>query len=230
METMLTTSLRTLVGFCVLLFLTRILGKKQLSQMTIFTYITGIAMGNIAGDMVVHRDIKLSDGLVGLTLWAVLTLIVEYLSLKSARARVLLDGEPTILIKKGKVMEQAMAGNRLNMDDLSMLLRGKDIFSVLDVDYAILEPNGQLSVLKKENLESVVKKDLNIQTQPRKYLPTELVVDGKIITRNLRELNLSQAWLRDQLKLQGVESLQGVFYVELQSDGSLYVDQRRDAR
>lgn len=84
-----------MIGFVVLLFLTRLLGKKQLGQLTFFTYITGIAMGNIAGDMVVHRDIKLIDGVIGLAIWAILTFVLEIISLKSAKARVILDGEPS---------------------------------------------------------------------------------------------------------------------------------------
>lgn len=228
METVLTTSIRTLVGFCLLLLLTRLLGKKQLSQITIFTYITGIALGNMAGDMVVHRDIKLIDGVVGLTLWAVLTLIVEYVSLKSSKARVILDGEPTIVIKNGKILEKSLASNKLNMDDLSMLLRLKNIFSIKEVDYAILEPNGQLSVLKKVENELITKKDAHIQPTPRQYIPTELVVDGKIVKRNLHELNLSQEWLDQQLKMNGADTIEDVFFAELQSDGSLYIDKRVD--
>lgn len=101
MHTIFETSMRTLIGFVVLLILTRLLGKKQLSQITFFTYITGIALGNIAGDMVVHMDIKLIDDVTGLIVWSILTFIVEFISLKSSKARVYLDGEPTIVIKKG---------------------------------------------------------------------------------------------------------------------------------
>nr|WP_323372905.1 DUF421 domain-containing protein [Tumebacillus lacus] len=218
MESVLVTSLRTLVGFVVLLMLTRILGKKQISQMTFFTYITGIALGNIAGDMVVHRDITVLDGVTGMVLWAVLTLVVEFASLKSSKARVLLDGEPTIVIKEGRVLERAMASNRLNMDDLSMLLRNKDVFSVGEVDYAILEPNGELSVLKK------VKPPQN----RRRFLPTELIVDGQLVERNLAKLHRTREWLESKLRQEGVESLEDVFFVELQEDGSLYVDRRED--
>lgn len=218
MESVLVTSLRTLVGFVVLLLLTRILGKKQISQMTFFTYITGIALGNIAGDMVVHRDITVLDGVTGMVLWAVLTLVVEFASLKSSKARVLLDGEPTIVIKEGRVLERAMASNRLNMDDLSMLLRNKDVFSVGEVDYAILEPNGELSVLKK------VKPPQN----RRRFLPTELIVDGQLVERNLAKLHRTREWLESKLRQEGVESLEDVFFVELQEDGSLYVDRRED--
>lgn len=226
METILTTSARTLVGFFVLLLLTRILGKKQLSQMTFFTYITGIALGNIAGDMVVHRDIKVIDGVTGLTLWAILTFSIEYISLKSSKARVLLDGEPTIVIKKGKINEKALASNKMNMDDLSMMLRIKDVFSITEVDYAILEPNGQFTVLKKGENETVTKKDANLTITPRQYLPSELVVDGKTVKRNLKEYNLNEEWLLNKLKEHGVSNLDEVFFAELQADGSIFVDKK----
>ncbi|MGJ7922369.1 YetF domain-containing protein [Neobacillus sp. LXY-4] len=226
METIITTSIRTLIGFFVLLFLTRMLGKKQLSNITFFTYITGIALGNIAGDMVVHRDIKLIDGVTGLTLWSILTLMIEYVSLKSPKARVILDGEPSIIIKKGKILEKVMAANKLNMDDISMLLRAKNIFSVAEVDYAILEPNGQLSVLKKAEQEPVTKKDANIPITPRKYIPSELIVDGKIVQSNLKEHNLKEEWLMNQLNKLGVKNVKEVFYAELQADGKINVDKK----
>lgn len=226
METILTTMIRTLLGFSVLFFLTRVLGKKQLSQMTFFTYITGIALGNIAGDMVVHRDIKLVDGVTGLTLWAFLTLAIEYIALKSAKARILLDGEPTIIIKQGKINEKAMKSNKLNMDDLTMLLRIKDVFSIAEVDYAILEPNGQFSVLKKVEYENVTIKDAGISITPRKYLPSELVVDGKIVKKNLKELSLSEDWLLNELRKKGINRLTDTFYAELQSDGTVFAEKR----
>lgn len=230
MQTIIETSVRTILGFTVLLTLTRLLGVKQLGQLTIFTYITGIAMGNIAGDMVVHRDIKLVDGISGLIVWAVMTFIVEYISLKSSKARVLLDGEPTIVIKKGVIMQKELASQRLNMDDLSMLLRLNSIFSIQDVDYAILEPNGQLSVLKKPHLESLIKKDMNIQTNDRNYLPTELIVDGKLVSKNLKEYNFDESWLSAQLKQAGLSSIDEVFFAELQMDGSLYINKKSNSQ
>jgi uncharacterized membrane protein YcaP (DUF421 family) len=226
MHSVFETSLRILVGFSILLVLTRLLGKKQLGQLTIFTYITGVTLGNIAGDMVVHRDIKLIDGATGLILWALLTFAVEYISLKSSKARVLLDGEPTILIRRGVIMQKELAAQRLNMDDLTMLLRVNSVFSIQDVDYAILEPNGQLSVLKKPVLETVTKQDLQIQPESRNYLPTEIIVDGKLVAKNLKESNLDDNWLDKQIKQAGLNSIKEVFFAELQSDGSLYISKK----
>lgn len=151
------TPIRTLIGFFLLLLLTRMLGKKQLGQITYFTYITGIAMGNIAGDIVVHKDTNLSEAFVGLSLWAILTFIFEYASLKSEKLRVMLDGKPTIVIKKGVIIKKALTSARLNIDDLTMLLRNNNVFSIKEIEYAILEPNGQLSVLKRPEYELTTK-------------------------------------------------------------------------
>jgi len=230
MHSIIETSLRTLIGFTVLLILIRLLGKKQLGQLTIFTYITGVAMGNVAGDMVVHRDIKLIDGVVALVIWAILTFVVEYISMKSSRARVFLDGEPSIVIKKGIIMQKALASQRLNMDDLTMLLRTNNVFSIKEVDYAILEPNGQLSVLKKPSLESVTKKDMQIESEVRGCLPAEIIVDGKVVSSNMKEFNLSNEWLEQQLKQAGVNDAKDVFFAELQFDGSLYISKKEDVK
>ncbi|MFB6363430.1 YetF domain-containing protein [Paenibacillus elgii] len=226
MDTIWQYSIRTLIGFFLLLLLTRILGKKQLSQMTFFTYITGIALGDITAEMVVNKEVKVVGGMTAITLWALLAITIEQLNLKSPMIRVLLDGEPAIVIKKGKIQIKAMALSKLNMDDLSMLLRDKDVFSIREVDYAILEPNGKLSVLKKQEDESPTKKELQLPVQERLYLPTELIVDGKIVKKNLKELQLKREWLEEQIKRLGAHSIQEVFFAELQSDGSIFLDKK----
>lgn len=201
--------IRAAIGFLILLLLTRLLGKKQIGQITLFTYITGIAMGSIAGDMVVHTDVTILNGTMGLGIWAALTFAVEYISLKSTKARVMLDGEPTIVIKKGQIMRDALKNLRLNIDDVTMLLRINNVFSIVDVEYAIYEPNGQLSVFKK--------------TESVQYLPSEIISDGKIVERNLKELGLDKEWVEQQLIALGVKLVEEVFYAELQKDGSLYI-------
>jgi len=226
MASIIETSFRTIIGFIVLLILTVLLGKKQLGQLTIFTYITSIAMGNIAGDMVIHSDISLGDGITGLVMWALLTFVIEYISLKSSKARTFLDGEPTIVIKKGVIMQKELAAQRLNMDDLTMLLRINNVFSIQEVDYAILEPNGQLSILKKPELESVSRKDMQIPVENPLYIPTEIIVDGKLVEKNLQELNLELKWVNSQLQQAGISSIEEVFFAELQRDGSLFISKK----
>jgi len=116
---------------------------------------------------------------------------------------------------------------RLNMDDLTMLLREKDAFSIREVQYAILEPHGELSVVKKAVKQQASKEDLNLQPQEPAYLPGEIITDGKVIARNLREFGKSEEWLRQQLAAQRISSAKDVLYAELEEDGTLFVQKRR---
>ncbi|MFL0195299.1 DUF421 domain-containing protein [Clostridium sp. WILCCON 0269] len=132
------------------------------------------------------------DEFVGLVWWCVLTGLTGYVGLKSGNLRRIIDGQPTILIKKGKIQKQALTSTHINIDDLSMLLRKQSVFSITEVEYAILEPDGNLSVLKKPQQQQITKSDMQISTSTLNYMPSEIIVDGKIIKHNLSELNLSE--------------------------------------
>ena len=214
---MLDAAVRTVTGFAVLLLLTRLAGKKQISQMTVFTYVSGIALGSMAGEMVMNKDIVLHEGILSLVLWSALIFCMEYLSLKMPPVRILLDGEPSIVVKRGVIQVDSLKKSRLNMDDLTMLLREKDVFSMKDVRYAILEPHGELTVVKKAEAG---------QPEPP-YLPGELITDGNVIHRNLREFGKTHHWLREQLAARGIQSEKDVLYAELEADGSLFFQTKR---
>ena len=109
-------------------------------------------------------------------------------------------------------------------------LAGRNQFSIKDVQYAILETNGQLTILKYPGSENVVKNDLDIQNQTIKYLPTDLIIDGKMVNKSLQEVNLNSQWLLDQLKIQGINSVKDVLYAQLQRDGSVYIDKKEKSR
>lgn len=219
--------LRATASFIVLLILTRLLGRKQLSQLTFFNYITGITIGSIAADIGGESETPFFNGLTSLVWWSFLTFLVGYLGLKSSKVRVIIDGEPIIVIKEGKIFEEELKKLRLNMDDLSMLLREQNVFSVQDVANATFEPNGKLSIMLKPENQPVTKKDQNVLTVKPMYIPMELVVDGKVVEKNLKESGISKEWLKNQLENFKV-NMKDVFYVELQKDGSLYIDKRGD--
>lgn len=219
--------LRATGSFVVLLILARVMGRKQLSQLTFFNYITGITIGSIAADIASESQTPFFNGLTSLIWWSILTIIVGYIGLKFGKARTAIDGEPVILIKQGKILEDEMSKQRLNMDDLSMLLREQKVFSVQDVEDAILEPNGKLSIRLKEEKQPVTKQDQNVFTVKPMYIPMELIVDGNVIEKNLKEAGVSLDWLKNQLKSLQIK-LEDIFYVELQKDGTLYVDKRGD--
>lgn len=220
---------RTAASFAALLILTRLLGKKQVGHLTFFNYVTGITFGSTTAEIIVNRQITLLQGISSLILWSLLAYIIALTGLRSVKAREILDGQPTILIKQGRILEQTLAKQHLNIDDLSMLLRNKDIFSPEEVEIAILEPDGQLSVLKKDELLPATKKDIQAAITPVHRIPTELIVDGKIVEKNIKKTDVSVAWLGQQLKKASIHSLDEVFYAELQLDGTLYIDKYQDS-
>jgi uncharacterized membrane protein YcaP (DUF421 family) len=221
---------RTTGAFVALLILARFLGKKQLSQLTFFHYITGIAFGSIAAEIAGQTDVKFMEGLTALIWWALLTMLASYISLKSSNLRIVLDDQPSIVIKEGAIMESAMKKEKLHVNDLMMMLREQSIFTLQDVHYAILETNGQLSVMKKITQQGATKQDVKASTTAPKYLPTELISDGKVMEKNLTELSLTEEWLMQELRKKGVESAEQVFIAQVQDDGTLFVELKNPDR
>lgn len=222
--------LRAIGTYFVLYILTRLMGRKQVSQLTFFNYVAGITIGSIAAQVSISSSITFKQGIVSLIVWASLTLIFAFINMKSKAARFLLDGQPEIVIKDGKIMEKALRRLVLDIDELTLLLRNQKIFSLEDVDYAILETNGKLSVLKKSDYQNVIRQDLNIQKAKNDAfpLPTEIIVDGRIMKKNLQKLNLNEEWVNLQLDQAGIRSVADVFYAQVQKNGSLYIDKRND--
>jgi len=223
MTTTLDIALRAGLGFVILLILVRIIGNKQLGQLNVFTYISGIVIGSMVGDIILHSDISFWPSMFGVALWVGLAICVELMALKSVKIRELLDGQPIILIKKGQIRYAALKKERLNIDDLTMMLRTNNIFAIADVDYAILEPNGDLSVLPRQNQRNAIKEDIGIQTVEPSYFPTVVIIDGRVITKNLKELNLTEDWLNDTLGELNIQNPADVLYAEMQENGELHI-------
>ena len=215
--------LRATGSFFAILFLARIIGKKQLSQLTFFHYVTGITFGSIASEIAAQAETPFWDGMIALIWWTLLTLLVSYLSLKSEKFRVLFDDKPTILIQNGTIIPENLKKARLSLDELTMLLREQNVFSVADVDYAVFETNGELSIMKKIAMENATKQDVKANTTPAQYLPTEVICEGKIIFQNLSSLNLTEDWLMKKLKKKNVTKVEDVFFAQVLDNGSLYI-------
>src|SRR5699024_1512341 len=219
-------TLRSVVTFVTLLWLTRIMGKKQLSQLSYFHYITGITIGSIAGEISAQSETYFSNGFIALVWWFIFTMAMSFILMRWKGARKVLDDEPTIIIRDGKILPRSLKSLRLHMDDVMMLLREQSIFTIQDVDWAIMENNGQLSVLKKTTQLESTKLDVKADTTEPKYFPTDLISDGLILYDNLRELELDEAWLEKKLRRKDVEDIAEVFYAQIQPDGSIDVHKK----
>ncbi|OPJ59854.1 YetF domain-containing protein [Clostridium oryzae] len=218
---------RSIIAFFTLLIFTKILGKQQISQLTFFDYVLGITIGSIAASLTTDLSSRAWPHWVGLFCWSVLGYLMEYITMKSRYAAKYIEGEPTIVIMNGKIMEDTLRKMKYRVSDIMELLRNKDVFDLVQVDFAIIEPNGQLSVLKKPEYDNIKAKDMNVVCQPS-GISTELIYDGILIEENLRQLDKDKNWIIDQLHAQGINDISEVFIATLNPAGSLYIDKYED--
>lgn len=219
--------IRSIIAFFFLFLLTRLMGSKQLSQLTFFDYVVGITIGSIAATMSVDKNIQIANGMISLLIWGLVPVLLSLISLKSRTFIRLTDGIPAVVIKNGQILEKALAKNQIAVEELMMLLREKDVFLVSDVEVAIFETNGQLSVLKKSEVSPVTPKQLGITVTSEK-MPSLLIVDGEVLYENLSAIGHDEAWLLTKLQEQGVQNIKEVYLAQVDTNGQLYVDTYKD--
>jgi len=218
---------RAVIGFFTLLIYTRMLGKQQLSQLTYFDYILGITIGSMAAALTTDLSSTAWPHWVGLTVWTAAGLAMQWVTLKWRFASKYIDGEPTVVIMNGKIMEGAMRKLRYRASDLMEQLRVKDVFDIGEVEFAILETNGTLSVLRKTQFQPVTRSDMNVSAQYQ-GIGTELIYSGVVFDQNLKQVHLDRSWLDAELRKKGIHDSRDVFLAVLDTSGNLYVDKYRD--
>lgn len=205
--------LRSIFAFVVILILTRISGKQQVAEMTMFEYIVGITIGSIAASLSVDLDLETLSGTTSLLVWGVLPILIAIGTLKSKKARSLVNGTARILIQNGEIDRKALKKERMNLDELMMALRLKNIFQVADVELAVMEINGELSVLPKSDKRPLQPSDLQMQPPPS-AMPINVIQDGVVQERDLKRAGLSLDWLKKQLADAKVESAEDVILAQ----------------
>lgn len=218
---------RGIIAFFSLLIFARILGKQQISQLTFFDYILGITIGSTASSLTTDLTSRALPHWIGLLTWTTLALLLKFITLKSKRASDYLDDKPTVVIMDGKISENAMKKMRYTLADLLEQLRDKGVFDLNQVAFAILEKDGQLSVLKKAQYQPATPKDLNLPISPVS-LSSELIYDGIIMEENLKKINKDIPWLIFQLKANNVGKASDVFVATFAPPNSLYIDLYED--
>ncbi|MGE5381762.1 MAG: DUF421 domain-containing protein [Methylocystaceae bacterium] len=218
---------RGLIGFISLLIFARLLGKQQVSQLTFFDYVLGITIGSIAGSLTTDLTSRAWPHFIGLVTWTGAVLVIQWGGMKWRYAAKYIDGEPIILILNGKIMEKAMKKIRYRIFDLQQQLREAGAFNIDEVQYAILETNGKLSVLKTPIAQPATPRDLNLAVKGTS-IASELIYDGVVIDQNLADRNLSRYWLEQELKKQNISSPSEVFLATVDDFGTLFIDTYRD--
>ncbi|MCJ8010497.1 DUF421 domain-containing protein [Paenibacillus sp. KQZ6P-2] len=213
---------RTLTAIVVLFALTRLLGKRQISQLSFFEYITGITIGDLAATISLDVEGTWYLGLISLSVWVLISLGIEFLQLKSKKARDFIDSKSTVLIKDGKILEDNLKKERLTNEELLEQLRGKDVFKAAEVEFAVMEPNGDVNVLLKKENQPLAPTHLGIKVGPESE-PQTVILDGKIMDEPLATRGLNRRWINTELEKIGV-SLDNVYVGQVDAYDQLYVD------
>lgn len=209
-------------GYAALFFTVKLLGKTQISQITPFDFISALVLGDLVGGAIFDKKAGLLKILFAIIVWGTLIYITEIVTQKSRQMRYLLEGRPAVIINKGKLVWKEMKKNRLDIDQLLQLLRTKNIFSLQEVEYAILENNGGLSILKKADCDQPTCRDLKIKGEPRN-IPITFISDGQVLFKNLQKAGFNAEWLQKQLETKGIKKPDEVCYAEWQSGNALYI-------
>lgn len=194
--------IRGLMSLFALFVVTKIIGKRQVSELSLFDYVIGISIGNFAAEMTINTKSAEINGIVAVLVFGLVAYLVSYLTMKSIILRRFFIGTPTVLIQKGKIIEKNLKRVKMDMNDLLEQTRIDGYFDLSEIDYAIMEVNGKISVLPKGENKPVTLKDMQIKPE-KQSLCANIIIDGKIMYGNLENMHKTEKWLQNQLKVKG---------------------------
>ncbi|MFZ5352816.1 MAG: DUF421 domain-containing protein [Bacillota bacterium] len=221
----LATLLRGIATFIFVLFLSRLMGRKLISQMTFFDFVVGVSVGSLSANLAMGPKNNAYTASTALATFTALCIISGYIHIKSFKARKIMTSEPVTLIDAGNIVQDNLKKIRLTVNELNMKLREKNIFNMADVEFAIMETDGKLSVLPKADKVPLTPSHLNISAAS-KGLMKDIIIDGNVIEENLVRLGLTPIWLQEQLLNIGVQGISDVFYAGIDNTRSLYVSKK----
>lgn len=214
--------LRTVFIYFFLLVIMRMMGKREIGKLSVFDLIVSFMIADISA-MAIDSEKPLFIGITTILTLALLQVLLSYLSLKSKRIREWTDGKPVMIIKNGEILDDEMAKARYNLDDLLVQLREKNIADVSDVEFAILETSGKLSVFEKEKKTS--KEGVHKSLRPFK-MPVPLIIDGKVQDEGLQQIGKTRFWLKNEIQKQGYRDFKEIYYASMNSNGKLFTDRK----
>ena len=196
---MLITFIRAIILYIVVLVVMRLMGKREIGQLQPFELAIAIMIADLAAVPMSELGIPLTNGIIPILALLVMYMIISALNMKSIKFRKVISGQPSLLIYRGRIDEKVLRKERITINELQERLRGDNIFNLSDVEYAILETNGEVTVIQKPEKRNVIVEDLNISPE-YEGIPYDLVVDGKIMEENLKAIGRDKNWLEKQLK------------------------------
>jgi uncharacterized membrane protein YcaP (DUF421 family) len=201
------------------------MGKRQVGELEPFDLVIAILMAELAGNAISDDKLSLIGGVVSIGVLLLAQVLLAYICLKNVRARAFISGRPSIIIRNGKIVEEELKRHRYNISDLLAQLRARGTPNILDVEFAILENNGDLTVIPKSQKRPLTPQDVGIYTS-YEGIPVSIIMDGALYEDNLEEIGLSKEWLMEELKSRGIGDVTDVLFASIDTAGTLFVQEK----
>lgn len=195
-------TVRALLSLITLFIVTKIIGKRQVSELSLFDYVIGISIGNFAAEMTINLESHKLNGILAVLIFGFVAYLVSYLTMKSIKLRRFFIGTPTVIIQKGQIIEKNLKKTKMDINDLLEQIRIGGYFSLSEIDYALMEANGKLSLLPKGENKPVTLNDMKLKVN-KQSLEANIIIDGKIMDKNLEKMHKNKEWLAKELKIKG---------------------------
>ncbi|WP_163858754.1 DUF421 domain-containing protein [Paenibacillus elgii] len=222
---LLTLFFRTILIYAIVFFTLRIMGKREIGKLSVFDLVISIMIAEIAVFVLEDTKKPLLDGILPMATLVVVQLTIAFVSLKNEKLRRLFEGKPSPIIQNGKLNRKEMKRQLYNLDDLLLQLRENKVTNLADVEFALLESSGKLTVVeKKQETEPSDEKPPSFRYEG---LPLPLIMDGKVQDENLDKLGQTRFWLKSQLQDKGVKDFKDVFFCSIDHRGRWFIDKKR---
>ena len=208
---------RTTLVLVILFFITKMMGQKQISELDFFDYIVGITIGSIAADISLDIEKDMLAGIAALFIYGFISYIISFISIKSILARRFFIGVPTVLVEKGKIIESGLKKSKIDVNDLLMVARENGYFNLDEIDYALMEVNGNISFLPKEKEKPVTKRDMKIKCS-NEGLTVNAIIDSKYMVNNMKAINKDKEWLDHELKVNGNDNYDNILLATIDNN------------
>lgn len=206
----------------VLFILTKIMGNKEISQLSMFDYTIGITIGSIAAEMATSLDANFMEPLIAMVVYAIVAVLISLISSKSLVFRRIIQGKSVILYDNGKIYRENFKKTNLDLNEFLMQCRTNGYFNLAEIQTVILESSGKISILPKSLKRPVNPEDLNLNP-PTDNIVTNLILDGKILKQNLKAIGKNEEWLLNQIKNQGIPKLNQIFLATYDNENNLSI-------
>ena len=214
-------AIKVVVGFLSLYIILILTGRTSLAQLTPFHFVFIMLLDDFFGHIIYENNVHIFKYLYAIGLWTLLMIIIEFISRKVTKIRFFIHGKPIIVIQNGIIDRKAVKKARLDLNQVLSMLRQKSVFSVREVEFALIETNGQISIALKSKYKNPTIEDLNLSVQ-QVSLPFPLIIDGKIILDNVKECGFDEKWLVNEINNKGLD-IKNIFYAEWKRNEGLHI-------